>query len=73
MVAWDAAAALLGMAVAADGTGALRVSKRPVRDAGFVPVRLGGLDESGAMEPGGVLFGYFSTAAGLRAVAGPAG
>ncbi|MER6214180.1 NAD(P)-binding domain-containing protein [Streptomyces sp. NPDC001674] len=59
-----------GMAVAADDAEALRITERLVHDAGFVPVRLGGLDESAAMEPGGALFGYFSTAAGLRKAAG---
>ncbi|MFE0251232.1 NADPH-dependent F420 reductase [Streptomyces sp. NPDC059010] len=62
-----------GMAVAADDPDALRITEDLVRDAGFVPVHLGGLDESQAMEPGGALFGYFSTAAGLRAAAGLAG
>ncbi|WP_406690568.1 NAD(P)-binding domain-containing protein [Saccharopolyspora sp. ID03-671] len=59
-----------GMAVAADDEDALGITERLVRDAGFVPVRLGGLDESAALEPGGALFGYFSTAAGLRRAAG---
>ncbi|MGW2722954.1 NADPH-dependent F420 reductase [Streptomyces sp. NPDC001492] len=62
-----------GMAVAADDPGALRVTETLVHDAGFVPVRLGGLEESAAMEPGGALFGYFSTPAGVRAAAGLAG
>ncbi|AGL16535.1 NADPH-dependent F420 reductase [Actinoplanes sp. N902-109] len=62
-----------GMAVAADDADALRITERLVHDAGFVPVRLGGLDESAAMEPGGPLFGYFSTAAGLRRAAGIGG
>jgi len=62
-----------GMAVAADDVDALRVTERLVHDAGFVPVPLGLLDESAAMEPGGALFGYFSTAAGLRRAAGISG
>lgn len=59
-----------GMAVAADDADALRITERLVHDAGFIPVRLGGLDESAAMEPGGALFGYFSTPTGLRKAAG---
>lgn len=62
-----------GMAVAADDAEALRVTQGLVHDAGFVPVPLGGLDDSAAMEPGGALFGYFSTPAGLRAAAGLGG
>lgn len=62
-----------GMAVAADDADALLITKRLVHDAGFVPVWLGCLDESAAMEPGGALFGYFSTAAGLRRAAGLGG
>ncbi|GIF08529.1 NADPH-dependent F420 reductase [Actinoplanes siamensis] len=62
-----------GMAVAADDADALRITERLVRDAGFVPVPLGVLDESAAMEPGGVLFGYLSTPAGLRRAAGISG
>ncbi|WP_243793857.1 NADPH-dependent F420 reductase [Saccharopolyspora gloriosae] len=63
-----------GMAVAADDADALRITKRLVHDAGFVPVGLGCLDESAALEPGGALFGYFSTAAGLlRRAAGIGG
>jgi predicted dinucleotide-binding enzyme len=62
-----------GMAIAADDADALRITERLVHDAGFVPVSLGGLDESAALEPGGALFGYFSTAAGLRKAAGLGG
>ncbi|WP_329214519.1 NAD(P)-binding domain-containing protein [Streptomyces sp. NBC_01485] len=59
-----------GMAIASDDAGAQRVTETLVHDAGFVPVHLGGLDESAAVDPGGPLFGLFSTAAGLRAAAG---
>ncbi|WP_177244348.1 hypothetical protein [Streptomyces sp. yr375] len=41
-----------------------------LHDVGFVPVPLGTLDESAVVDPGGALFGLFSTAAGLRAAAG---
>ncbi|MFH0180577.1 NADPH-dependent F420 reductase [Streptomyces cacaoi] len=59
-----------GMAIASDDAGARQVTETLVHDAGFVPVPLGGLDESAAVDPGGALFGLFSTAAGLSAAAG---
>ncbi|WP_256251735.1 hypothetical protein [Streptomyces sp. yr375] len=37
-----------------------------LHDVGFVPVPLGGSDESAVVDLGGPLFGLFSTAAGLR-------
>ncbi|SDP81220.1 hypothetical protein SAMN04487981_14413 [Streptomyces sp. cf386] len=62
-----------GMGIASDDAGARRVTETLVHDAGFVPVHVGGLDESAAVDPGGVLFGYVSTPAGLRVAAGLAG
>ncbi|MER7462198.1 NAD(P)-binding domain-containing protein [Streptomyces sp. NPDC097981] len=59
-----------GMGIASDGQDARQVTEALVHDAGFVPVHLGGLAESAALDPGGALFGYVSTAAGLRAAAG---
>ncbi|MYT27041.1 NAD(P)-binding domain-containing protein [Streptomyces sp. SID7760] len=59
-----------GMGTASDDPGARQVTETLVHDAGFVPVHLGGLKESAALDPGGALFGYVSTAAGLRAAAG---
>ncbi|MFE2880442.1 NADPH-dependent F420 reductase [Streptomyces roseus] len=59
-----------GMGTACDDPGARQVTETLVRDAGFAPVHLGGLKESAALDPGGALFGYVSTAAGLRAAAG---
>ncbi|WP_327285452.1 NAD(P)-binding domain-containing protein [Streptomyces sp. NBC_00597] len=58
-----------GMGIASDDPGAREVTQGLVHDAGFVPVHLGGLKESAALDPGGVLFGYVSTPAGLRAAA----
>ncbi|MQS38197.1 NADPH-dependent F420 reductase [Streptomyces katsurahamanus] len=62
-----------GMGIASDDSAARRVTETLVHDAGFVPVHLGGLSESAAVDPGGALFGYVSTAAGLRAAAGLSG
>ncbi|MET9882664.1 NAD(P)-binding domain-containing protein [Streptomyces sp. NPDC006430] len=62
-----------GMGIASDDPGARQVTETLVRDAGFVPVHLGRLEESAAVDPGGALFGYVSTAAGLRAAAGLSG
>ncbi|MFD7083169.1 NADPH-dependent F420 reductase [Streptomyces sp. NPDC059918] len=59
-----------GMGTAADDPGAREVTEILVRDAGFVPVPLGGLEESAVLDPGGALFGHVSTPAGLRAAAG---
>ncbi|RBM14127.1 NADPH-dependent F420 reductase [Streptomyces sp. PT12] len=59
-----------GMGLAADDADARRTTETLVHDAGFTPVWLGGLDASAALDPGGALFGYFSTAAGLRTAAG---
>ncbi|SEP93108.1 hypothetical protein SAMN04487983_1002204 [Streptomyces sp. yr375] len=59
-----------GMAIASDDADALRLTESLVHDAGFIPVPLGTLDESAAVDPGGPLFGLFSTPAGLRAAAG---
>ncbi|MHC6625848.1 NADPH-dependent F420 reductase [Streptomyces globosus] len=62
-----------GMGIASGDPQARRVAEALVHDAGFVPVHLGGLAESAAIDPGGRLFGYVSTAAGLRAAVGLAG
>ncbi|MFJ8649651.1 NADPH-dependent F420 reductase [Streptomyces sp. NPDC093546] len=62
-----------GMGIASGDSDARRMTEALVHDAGFVPVHLGGLEESAAVDPGGALFGYVSTAAGLRAAAGLAG
>lgn len=62
-----------GMGIASDDPAARQVTETLVHDAGFVPVHIGGLDESAAVDPGGALFGYVSTAAGLRAAAGVSG
>ncbi|MFI5667421.1 NADPH-dependent F420 reductase [Streptomyces sp. NPDC051704] len=59
-----------GMGTASDDPGARQLTETLVHDAGFVPVHLGGLGESAALDPGGALFGHVSTAAGLRAAAG---
>ncbi|MFD5508704.1 NADPH-dependent F420 reductase [Streptomyces sp. NPDC127051] len=59
-----------GMGTAADDPAAREVTETLVHDAGFVPVHVGGLGESAALDPGGALFGLASTAAGLRAAAG---
>jgi len=59
-----------GMGIASDDPAAQQVTETLVHDAGFVPVHLGGLGESAAVDPGGALFGYVSTPAGLRAAAG---
>lgn len=59
-----------GMGTASDDPAARAVTETLVHDAGFVPVHLGGLEESAALDPGGALFGLASTAAGLRAAAG---
>ncbi|MFD4376452.1 NADPH-dependent F420 reductase [Streptomyces sp. NPDC058486] len=57
-----------GMGTAYDDPRAGRAVERLVLDAGFVPVRIGGL-ATPELDPGGVLFGYVSTPAGLRAAA----
>lgn len=57
------------MAVAGDDPGAVTVVADLVRDAGFTPVVLGGLDDSAALDPGGALFGHLGTEADLRAAA----
>lgn len=59
-----------GMALAADDETARGAATALVRDAGFVPVDLGGLDDSAALDPGGALFPHMFTPADLRAAAG---
>ncbi|MFF0218314.1 NADPH-dependent F420 reductase [Streptomyces vinaceus] len=59
-----------GVGTASDDPGAGKATETLVHDAGFVPVPLGGLKESSALDPGGALFGHVSTPAGLRAAAG---
>lgn len=44
------------MAVAADDADALRIVQDLVRDAGYVPVPVGNLDQSAVLDPGGPIF-----------------
>ncbi|MGP3971688.1 NADPH-dependent F420 reductase [Streptomyces sp. 6N223] len=62
-----------GMALAGDEAEAKDVVAQLVHDAGFVPVDLGGLDDSAALDPGGVVFPHMFTPADLRVAAGLAG
>jgi predicted dinucleotide-binding enzyme len=59
-----------GMAMAADDPAARDVTGDLVHDAGFTPVDLGGLDDSGPLDPGGVIFPHMFTPADLREAAG---
>ncbi|MEV5144743.1 NAD(P)-binding domain-containing protein [Streptomyces sp. NPDC052727] len=59
-----------GMAYAGDDAGAKDVVAGLIHDTGFTPVDLGGLDDSAALDPGGVLFPHMFTPADLRAAAG---
>ncbi|WP_020135628.1 NADPH-dependent F420 reductase [Streptomyces sp. 351MFTsu5.1] len=59
-----------GMALAGDDAGAKDVVAQLVHDAGFVPVDLGGLDDSAALDPGGAVFPHMFTPADLRVAAG---
>jgi 8-hydroxy-5-deazaflavin:NADPH oxidoreductase len=58
-----------GMALAADDESARDAATALVHDAGFVPVDLGGLDDSAALDPGGALFPHMFTPADLRVAA----
>ncbi len=59
-----------GMAMAGDDPGAKKVAAELVEDAGFVPVDLGGLDDSAPLDPGGAIFPHIFTPADLRHAAG---
>lgn len=56
-------------AVAADDAEAKRVVSGLVQDIGFVPVDIGMLDESAALDPGGVLFPNMFTPADMKRLA----
>ncbi|WP_405877966.1 NAD(P)-binding domain-containing protein [Streptomyces sp. NBC_01136] len=58
------------MAVAADDEEAGEIVCSLVRDAGWVPVHLGGLDDSAALDPGGSVFHLFYSEAEMRDVVG---
>ncbi|MFF8730137.1 NADPH-dependent F420 reductase [Streptomyces sp. NPDC015171] len=62
-----------GMALAGDDAAAKDVVAQLVHDAGFVPVDLGGLDDSAALDPGGAVFPHMFTPADLRVAAGLTG
>lgn len=59
-----------GMAIAGDDAAAKEVVAGLVRDTGFTPVDIGGLDDSARLDPGGVIFPHMFTPADLRAAAG---
>jgi len=62
------------MAIAADDAEAKDTVSALIHDAGWVPVDLGGLDDSAALDPGGAVFHLFYTEAEMRDVVGvPAG
>jgi 8-hydroxy-5-deazaflavin:NADPH oxidoreductase len=58
------------MAIAGDDPDGKAVVADLVRDAGWVPVDLGGLDESAALDPGGAVFHLFFTETEMRDVVG---
>jgi predicted dinucleotide-binding enzyme len=58
------------MAIAGDDPDAMETVSALVRDAGWVPVDLGGLDDSAALDPGGAVFHLFYTEAEMRDVVG---
>lgn len=58
------------IAVAADDAEAKRVVADLVRDSGWTPVDLGGLDESAALDPGGAVFHLFYTPTEMQDVIG---
>ncbi|PRX97090.1 NADPH-dependent F420 reductase [Allonocardiopsis opalescens] len=60
------------MAIAGDDTAATETVAGLVRDAGWTPVDLGGLDESAALDPGGSVFHLFYSEAEMRDVVGVA-
>ncbi|MEE1784158.1 NAD(P)-binding domain-containing protein [Streptomyces sp. SP17BM10] len=62
-----------GMAYAGDDSGAKDLVAGLVRDAGFTPVDLGGLDASAPLDPGGAVFPHMFTPADLAVAAGLAG
>lgn len=57
---------LWAMAIAGDDPAAKDVVAGLVSDTGFVPVDLGGLDESAPLDPGGLLFPHMYTEAEMR-------
>jgi predicted dinucleotide-binding enzyme len=54
------------MAVAGDDDNAVETVCALVRDAGWVPVDLGGLDDSAPLDPGGLVFHLFYTETEMR-------
>jgi 8-hydroxy-5-deazaflavin:NADPH oxidoreductase len=60
----------LGIPLAADDAAALQVAERLVRDAGFEPVVVGGLDRAREFDYGTPIFGRALTAAEVRQVLG---
>jgi predicted dinucleotide-binding enzyme len=58
------------MAISGDDAKAKLIVGELVRDTGFTPVDLGGLDDGVALDPGGVLFPHMFTEADLRAAVG---
>ena len=59
-----------GMALAGDDESAKGVVAELIADTGFTPIDIGGLDDSAALEPGGVLFPRMYSPADLRATLG---
>jgi 8-hydroxy-5-deazaflavin:NADPH oxidoreductase len=62
-----------GMALAGDDPAAKETVADLVRDAGFDPVDIGGLADSGPLDPGGTLFAGLYTAGDIRARIADAG
>ncbi|WP_298159992.1 NAD(P)-binding domain-containing protein [Brevundimonas sp.] len=60
----------LAMPIAGDDADALSLVGVLADDAGFDPVIVGGLDESGALDPGSAIYAKSMTAAGVRAALG---
>ena len=55
------------IAIAGDDAGATELVGQLVRDTGFTPVDVGGLADSGPLDPGGALFVAMFTEADMRA------
>ncbi len=60
----------VGVPLASDDEGALEVAERLVRDAGFEPVRIGGLADAIRLDPGSKVWNSGFTAAEIRAALG---
>ncbi|MFD0632222.1 NADPH-dependent F420 reductase [Catenulispora yoronensis] len=58
------------IAIAADDAEAKQTVAALVRDSGWTPVDLGGLDDSAALDPGGAVFHLFYTPTEMRDVIG---